>query len=742
MKRRRFTGFGARRRVGVALASCVQLGLELLVIKLLHYEFGALSLGAIGLSLLGVALGAPLTRWLGGIERGTDRAFLLLAPALLVAGAALFSLEHRVTPEASMFARLFVVGAACLVALALSTVPIYIEVARTPGNAFGAYAASLIGGAFGVPATLGLVHAYGDATAFAAVMALVAPAALLLGTRPGAGPAGAGLAIGAAALATVWLPRLDASAHAGVEYSASNALSRVDVERGDGQTLSFRTAGVNAGTTTAFPAGTEDRKRLLTLASALPFRTGAKRSLILGSGAGKNVVQALDLGAEAVVTVEINAMILDYLQRALPARDDPYRDSRVTPIVGEGRAISARLKRGIDAGAPAFDLVFVPVATLFGSSGHALTETYLMTREAFGLYLGMLTPDGKVAVYFPLAAETKIVAALAAALGDHGASPPAAHLAVVEARDNFVALARPSRPFAATELEQLARQVEGGRSVDAAPLVERGSQQIGLSDDNPFLYNDVERLFGKRKHYGLVPSFLRTLLGASFVLLGAGIVRFALRPGPRPTMALGFAAAFAAMGVAFTVVQTGLIQRLAFLLGHPALAAAVVLPGTLLGSGIGSWLSGRIPERRFAALRLSTTGLLVVCILGIAVARPQALLMPDVSLAAKVMLGLLCAIVPFLVMGSFFPVIFSRLELDLPELTAWAWLINGVAAVVGTLFVIHGSMRFGFRVTLSAAALVYAALGVWDALAKARRFATVADIGLCTTLVITLLAGA
>ena len=106
------------------------------------------------------------------------------------------------------------------------------------------------------------------------------------------------------------------------------------------------------------------------------------------------------------------------------------------------------------------------------------------------------------------------------------------------------------------------------------------------------------------------------------------------------------------------------------------------------------------------------------------------------------MLGLVCAIVPFVVMGSFFPVIFSRLELDLPELTASAWLINGVAAVVGTLFVIHGSMRFGFKITLSAAALVYAVLGVWDALAKGRRFAMVADLGLFGTLVVTLLAGA
>ena len=311
----------------------------------------------------------------------------------------------------------------------------------------------------------------------------------------------------AAAVGSVWFPRLDAAAHAGVEYSASNALSRIDVSRGADQTLSFRTAGVNAGTTTAARAGSEERERLLSQASALPFRVAKKRALILGSGAGKNVVQALELGAEAVVAVEINGMIVDYLLRVLPAPDNPYRDPRVRPIIGEGREISARLSRDIRAGAtPAFDLVYVPVATLFGSSGHALTETYLMTREAFALYLGMLTPDGwsRSISRWPDSRRSSSASPKRCASSER-AHPrriwPSSRRATTSSR-------WPGRHgrSRAPELEQLARRSRGG-AVDTAVFCSSAGFCGSACRRQSFLYNDVERLEASASSTATCPVF-------------------------------------------------------------------------------------------------------------------------------------------------------------------------------------------------------------------------------------------
>ena len=70
-----------RTALGLGIVSALQLGIEILFIKLSRYQFGTLSLGVIGLAMLGVALAGPLSTVLGGNDRAIRRSTLALAPA-------------------------------------------------------------------------------------------------------------------------------------------------------------------------------------------------------------------------------------------------------------------------------------------------------------------------------------------------------------------------------------------------------------------------------------------------------------------------------------------------------------------------------------------------------------------------------------------------------------------------------------------------------------------------------------
>jgi hypothetical protein len=64
-----------------------------------------------------------------------------------------------------------------------------------------------------------------------------------------------------------------------------------------------------------------------------------------------------------------------------------------------------------------------------------------------------------------------------------------------------------------------------------------------------------------------------------------------------------------------------------------------------------------------------------------------------------------------------FPLGIAALERIAPRLVPWAWGVNGFMTVVGSLLAALLSLRWGFDVTLLAAAAVYlVATAAWRAL--------------------------
>ncbi|CAB3797903.1 SAM-dependent methyltransferase [Pararobbsia alpina] len=132
------------------------------------------------------------------------------------------------------------------------------------------------------------------------------------------------------------------------------------------------------------------------LTSALPYHLLERpRVLVLGSGAGADVLQALYHQASAIDAVELNPQIIDAVQgRFADFSGKPFSAPNVRVFTGEARGfIAGRGER--------YDLIQVALLDSFSASSaglYALSENYLYTVQAFQDYLRHLNPGGMLAI--------------------------------------------------------------------------------------------------------------------------------------------------------------------------------------------------------------------------------------------------------------------------------------------------------------------------------------------------------
>ena len=433
--------------------------------------------------------------------------------------------------------------------------------------------------------------------------------------------------------------------------------------------------------------------------------------------------QALSFGVDHVTAVEINGLITDYMEAMLPAAVNPYRDPKTRLIVGEGRAaVAAMQKRG-----DRFDLVYVTLATVYGSSGQLFTHTYLMTRDAIRSYLDVLDEGGIVAAYHIGGAgvRSKIACTFYDALKEAqpGASPE--QLAIfVQHEDRFstrfVVMARKGLPFTREEQEQIQSRLNQVEVMNAASEIEKGRALILLTDNNPFLHNDTDMPLSSRRFFVWSQRMLLPLLAAS-MLLWLVIGLWGGRRGSREAAGelsyagrAGYLAAFGGIGFAYTLQQTLVLQKLEFFLEHPVTNTFVVLPLSLLGTGLGSLATAWFTRRFSRGGLLATRLLLPLVILAVASVPSTLLLGFAWPLPVRILASAVLVIPCFFLMGTYFPVFFARAARLDANLLPWCWASNATAAVVGSLCFIVAGMRFGFRALALLPAVVYLLVTLWD----------------------------
>jgi hypothetical protein len=491
--------------------------------------------------------------------------------------------------------------------------------------------------------------------------------------------------------------------------------------------------------------------------------------LIIGSGAGREVLEGLYFGASSITAVEINPIINDIVTRRMREQwGGLFEQPEVHLVTEDGRSYVRRSKERYDA------IISVQTMSSAAITHGALTlmETYVLTLEAFGDYFDHLTPDGVLLITRPAQQLPRLFATARELFESRGLGSPADHLIAFEGplmpfghRQYLTGFLLKKSPFTAEELKTMDERLGIGQPEHGEASVPRqmyyspneplapqkglpyllteilsaadlrtvyASNSIELypaTDDRPFFNEPVrwsslrpymfkrilELESGGRQGVDINPVAQVTLsvLFVQAVVVAAFLILLPLawlsQKGLRAPQKWSFLTYFAGLGLGFIMIEIAFLQRFSLFLGEPVYTFAVVLASLLVFTGIGSFLSAFFPRGR--------GGMLVAMMLAIvAVLLATTLVMPwafsatlglSLSWRIAVAAGLIAPIA--ILLGMPFPLGLRIVGEESPTLVPWAWGVNGFCTVIGSVGAMILGMAFGFTVVLAVAGSCYIA---------------------------------
>ncbi|ROR01518.1 spermidine synthase family protein [Desulfosoma caldarium] len=509
------------------------------------------------------------------------------------------------------------------------------------------------------------------------------------------------------------------------------------------------------------------------LMSALAYRLAAldsqspsgPRGLLVGLHGNLEAVLARMEGVSTLDVVERHAKVAQFVSHlawGLHSKDG----------LGRVRVHVADPRRFLRTQSSAYDVVHpvtVGALSAFAAGGASLLEVYEATVEAFTAYLDHMTPNGYLALQHTLSvppqATLRFVATAKEALKRRGMPRPQRHLALIHDWNTALLLVKKTE---ITSWEQhLIRRFAAERAFDLGYLPDMTLEEAqrfhltfhgSLYGDVSALLKDSARSFIKTYPFSIEPvtdnrpyafhffrwkTFQRllkeerwravSLFSWGIPVMGAALVQACLAAALFIAAPLAFSlrgffqsslktlgkplAYFGSLGFAFLFVETVVIQKNVFLLGHPVYGFAATVGPFLLWAGMGSLVSERwlcrLENTQFGRRRniVSLTALWA----GVMVGVYGMLWVRLVPWADGLAFGLRWA---FAVLGvapvGFFlgmpmPLGLRFLARTDPYLVPWAWAINGCASVISALVAALVSMAYGFVAVLVAGAALYGA---------------------------------
>jgi spermidine synthase len=512
---------------------------------------------------------------------------------------------------------------------------------------------------------------------------------------------------------------------------------------------------------TAFAGDLEPLAYLDFTTAALPFHLLERpRVLVLGAGAGAQVLLALYHGATPIDAVELNPQLVELVRgRYAEFAGNLYERPEVRAHIGEARGFVAAVEGR-------YDLIQVPLLDAFAAAAAgtvSLNESFIYTIEAFETYLDHLADGGFLAITrwlkLPPRDAAKLFLTALRALERQGAADPARQLVLIRSWETTTLLVK-NGALTPADIERI-RAFADARSFDLAYYPGMGPEEANRYNilQEPYFYEAAQRLiddpdaFLAQYKFDLTPAtddrpyffdFFKwralpelwavsaqsggALLDWGYLILAATLAQAALlslvlvllplwlglekRPSPdRWRIALYFGA----IGLAFLFVEIASIQRFTLFLAHPLYAIGVVLAGFLVFAGIGSGVAPGL-EQRLAGTRSGALGvaigaivvLAIVYILALPALFARLIALPDL---AKIALSLVLIAPLAFFMGMPFPLALARLRTSAPHLVPWAWAINGCASVLAAILATLLAMTFGTRVVVLTAATLYLLAG-------------------------------
>jgi hypothetical protein len=491
------------------------------------------------------------------------------------------------------------------------------------------------------------------------------------------------------------------------------------------------------------------RYELTAIGYHLAERKGGFNALVIGPGGGRDLLSALVFGATHVDGVEINPIIARdvMLDRFRDYSGGIYANPRVTVHVDDGRSFVRRSRSRYDV--IQASLVDTWAATAAGA--YTLTENSLYTKEAFGEYLDHLTDEGLLTITRWVFDGLRLVSLAQEACAERGLDA-SQRLAIIR-YDRVATFLLKKQPFTAAEVALLRDASAGlGFSILYAPGIQSPAsaddpiemQRTGTSaadyrrliladnrdrflssypldesattDDRPFFFHttrlrdQLQVAFGRSMLFGNGLSALMTLIAISAGLVVIFVIGPLLIGGDRPRPGWGrWLTYFGALGAGFMLLEVALLQRFVLLLGHPVYSLTVTLFSLLLGTGLGSLVSRRVPSPRVHIVTTRALVAIAAVACGAAVGLAHVI---DVGIAWTLPMRIAFAVmliapVGFL-LGMPLPGGMRLVAADRADIIPWGWGINGAFSVVGATLAVFIAMNWGFSVTLLSAAGVYA----------------------------------
>ena len=794
----------------IAILSAAALGYEILLMRLFsivlwhHFAYMMISVALLGYGTAGTFVALARRTLLAHYER----AFVAAAALFGVFAVAGFLLAQRVAfdplellwdPRQPL--RLLAVYGLLVVPFFCAAVALCLTFTRFGERAAWIYGSDLAGAGAGCLAILVALYAIAPADALLLVgtlgLATAAIAALVFRLRA------QGIALLAAAIVLPFLvptdwTRLRASEYKELDRTLQIAGARIVAERSsplgvvtvvESAQVPFRHApglslaapagppaqlgvfvdGEGPGALTRYDGQREPLAYLDYVTSAVPYHLLARpRVLVLGAGAGADVLQAILHDARAVDAVEQDPQVVDLVERRFADFSGrPYSAPGVKVHIAEARGFVARSR-------DRYDLIEVALMDAFGAASaglYALSESYLYTVEAMDAYLDRLAPGGMLAitrwVNLPPRDVLKLFATAAVALERRGVAEPGRQLALIRSWSTATLIVK-NGPFDAAQIAAL-REFSRARSFDAdwfpgiapgeanrfnvlepshfeegakallgperAAFVERYKFALEPStDDRPYFFRffrwrTLPEVLALKGRGGLplldwsYPVLIATLAQATLVSVVLILLPLAIglrhpdeaRTG-RPSRAR-VALYFGAIGLAFMFIEIAFIQKFILFLAHPIYAVAVVLGSFLVFAGLGSRASARLRaggrrRPRPATLAAAAIGALSLVYLAALPSLFGLLLsLPD---AARIAISVALIAPLAFAMGVPFPTGIARLAPGAPALIPWAWGVNACASVVAAVGATVLAIHLGFAAVVVLAVGLYAvAAAIW-----------------------------
>lgn len=238
-------------------------------------------------------------------------------------------------------------------------------------------------------------------------------------------------------------------------------------------------------------------------------------------------------------------------------------------------------------------------------------------------------------------------------------------------------------------------------------------------DDRPFFfeYHKVSEIFrddevrswwsrGTIVHYVLfILLGLTALISFSAMIVPLYVFEREGLTVERVWSLLGF---FSSLGMGFMFLELGFIQKLTIYLGHPMYTLSVGLAGILMFTGIGSYYAGTRSMDRVRLLRMGMIGTAAAALIWLLVMRFFIPLTLGFPVPIRIGFTLLSLLPLGLFMGIPFATGLRYLEEKYPRFIPWAWGINGLTSVMGSVLAIIIAMRIGFSMVIFLGCATYA----------------------------------